>query len=194
MTWFESGPLKVLTASVDEKWQCIVSPPDYSRLLCALHAQQDVIPMRYGSLLADGAALERWLQENTRAFVSQLEQLRGMVEMTVLLPDQGITAPEEIAAEEKTGTGQGAAYLRARRDKYVRFRNEKALLPLKAEVDGLYRDCRVEPVSYMDQPLVRIHLLVPRALIKTFQQRLSLLLECHPDWTSSGPFPPSSFL
>lgn len=194
ITWFGTEPLKTLTASVDDNWQQSISPLAYSQLLCSLHAQQDFIPMRYGSLLADDNALKRWLKENTHALLSQLEHLRGGVEMTVLIPDKGIAATGELKTKETIKTGKGAAYLQACRNKYVHTRHNEALSLLKEAMDKVYRNCRAEPVCHMDQPLVSVHFLVPRTLVKTFQQRLAPLLEHHPDWISCAPCPPFSFV
>lgn len=193
MAWFRSESLKVLTARVNDNWQLTVSPLDYCRLLNDLHAQQDLIPLRYGSLLADDNELERWLKENKHTLSSRLEQLQGGVEMTVLLPDKSVTSTVESGINEMIERN-GAAYLQARRNWYAHTRHHEPLLPLKEEVKGLYRNCRVESVCYMDQPFVSVHFFVLRHLVKTFQQRLAPLLEKHPDWTSCGPCPPFSFL
>lgn len=82
----------------------------------ALMADRAVLPVRFGTLLADEAAVQNVLAEHYADFVAGLDRVRGRVELSLrVLWEEDTPSPQPSPARGGGGErGDGRAYLMAR--------------------------------------------------------------------------------
>jgi hypothetical protein len=156
------------------------------RVIEELMESSDLLPMRYGTRVADEAAAARVLHEHGAELSKALERVRGAVELSVrALPRGGAEAP---SAEAQSGT----EYLRARvRAKAAR---ESAAKSVHAPLAELARASSERPDGGSGDVL-RAAYLVDRAAVDRFVERVSELQAAHPELRllCTGPWPAYSF-
>lgn len=144
----------------------------------ALMEERDLLPIRYGTRVADPERVAETLSERRDELSARLERVRGAVELAVRVEDDA--APAEAAPAES-----GRDYLRrlARRDGTASLLHE----PLAA----LARESVVRPGA----ELLRAAYLVDRAAVPAFVELVQRLQAAHPGVAvlCTGPWPPYSF-
>jgi hypothetical protein len=191
-TGHEGAPLSTveavgLAAVVSEHEAEIVPGEDalwrHEEIVEGLMAHTAVLPMRFGTMLADRDAVRAVLEERAERFTALLARVRGKVELGLR-----VLGPEEPPVP----TASGAAYLGARlearqRSEAVVAELDDALAPLAAE-----RRLKPRPGSRM---LLSAAYLVERDAVHAFAERVAALDAEHPELTllSTGPWPPYGF-
>ena len=146
-------------------------------------AHRPVLPMRFGSTLADDAAVRELLAERHTALVDALDRVRGAVEV-------GLRAGWEPEAVDDDGSG--TAYLMGRLD---RDRRAKALADrIEGPLVGLARASRRRLLPGPGA-LLRSAYLVDRERLDAFRARVEVLDDAigEAEIICTGPWPPYSF-
>jgi len=144
----------------------VVEPPTPSALtlraqdavLRRLTTELDaVLPVRFGTLVADDVALAEALARRQPQLARALGRVAGCEQMTLRV--WGEVAPA-AAPTADAGGGPGARYLAGRRDAHERARRVPELEPLRGRLADLVREERVErhdrpPLLATVQHLVR---------------------------------------
>jgi hypothetical protein len=175
---------------------------DYERVIRSHHAVADVVPMRFGSMLADEAAVRAHLDEQQAVYLRALRRVAGCVELGVrlLVSSPGSpAAPEELPKQEPRS---GASYLKALQRRYSaesRLRDHCAALEqaLVSKVAPLCKEHRMElsPVRPGEPALCSLYFLVPRGQVSLFHAALSADAAGESTPTAvSGPWPPFNFV
>lgn len=122
------------------------SPPSVSSLLAyervveAIHARQAVIPLRYGCVMENEAAVVRLLEDHRQEYGALLARLLGMTEMGIR-----ILWPARAGVLPNFPSSPGAAYLASLRNRY---NSAEALAPEEAQladrIMGLLSGCSTE--------------------------------------------------
>jgi hypothetical protein len=157
----------------------------HERLLEALMADRAVLPMRYGTVLADESQLRRVLAERSKEFSRLLHTVRGRVELALrMLPPES-----EGVADEQARSGREYMEARVRR----RREGEEAIALLRP-LDRIADACRT-PGTAADG-VARRSYLVERERVEHFTALVQQLQAAHADlrMTCTGPWPPYSFV
>lgn len=179
-----AGDLAVICAPAQER---DVSPEAlwrHEEVVEALMQDRDLLPVRYGTVLEDDAAVERAVTERRDELAASLARVRGAAELSVRAVAVG-------ADGDATGTPSGAEYLRTRartsaaRDAVARSLHEPLAALARADVR------RTPPPG----ELLRAAYLVDRDAVGTFTRLVARLDERNPDLRllCTGPWPPYSF-
>jgi len=178
----------------------------YARVVCALHCQGPVIPLRYGAVVSQESRLLALLDEQILQYEALLRELEGCVEMglRVLLPQTSLSPGAAGNREELPGSSAppgrpGLTYLTARKLHYARQDRwteeyRRAADRCQAQFTGLFVKCKTEAPSPC-LPLLSLYFLVPRAMLAPFRQafrRLSATESAR--LLLSGPWPPYNFV
>jgi len=166
----------------------------YERVVEAIHARQAVIPLRYGCVMEDEAAVVRLLEDHRQEYGALLARLRGMTEMgiRVLWPARPCVLPGAAPSP-------GARYLASLRNRYP------SANPLAGEeahlADGIIAslsDCsaeqRREVSSSSQRRLLSLYFLTSRTGVERFRNQARQI--CPPSGAKillSGPWPPYNF-
>lgn len=165
-------------ASAEALWR-------HERLVEALMEDRAVLPLRYGTVLADEWALEKTLTDRCEEFSRLLGVVRGRVELALRVLDDG-AEPEAEGAPRS-----GRAYMQALARRQRRSEEAATLLePLESLADAARRR---ESAS---DDLTRWAFLIERGRVDDFNARLDDLRGSHPElrMTCTGPWPPYSFV
>lgn len=163
----------------------------HERVVEGLMGEGTVLPMRFGSVLADDAAVEAMLSERQEELTGALDRVSGAVELGV----RAAWDPEAAAAEDAADPaprGPGAAYLlglsRSRR------RASSLAERLDRAVDGLFRTRSQRLLTSPSVPVSAAYL-VDRASVDTFRGRIGTLAAQvdEAEIVCTGPWPPYSF-
>ena len=170
----------------------------------ALRQQGPALPVRFGTLLADTAAVADALAERYDVLAADLARLGDKVEFGLsVLWDPPITPGEERAPGSGAAVkaqGLGARYLRARlaahrREAAMRERARALAHELDRElsVHALERRCTLLPTPRL---AVRAAYLVEPERVPAFQDAFAQLDRAHPALRLllSGPWPPYTFV
>jgi Gas vesicle synthesis protein GvpL/GvpF len=174
----------------------------YERIIRSQHAVADVVPMRFGSVLPDEAAVRTHLDEQRAAYLRSLARISGCVEMGVraLISVTHPSAAPELAVHPPARSG--VDYLKTRQRRYStesQLRDDCAALEqsLLSKVAPLCREHRVElaPLRSGVPTLCSVYFLVPREQVPAFRAALSPVTDgdCARA-TLSGPWPPFNFV
>jgi hypothetical protein len=142
-----------------------------------LMEERDLLPVRYGTLVADEDAAARALEERHEQLAAGLERVRGAVELSVRV----------LAREEPAPTGDsGRDYIDARADGARRAELVHAPLASIAR----------ESVIRSAPDLLRAAYLVDRGAVGAFVERVRSLQQSHPELAlvCTGPWPAFSFV
>jgi hypothetical protein len=174
------------------------SPPDTDSLLAfagvvqAMHVSHDVIPLRYGCVMASEESVVRLLEENGQAYAALLAGLNGMSEMGVRLLCQS-------AAPAPSVSSPGAGYLAS-----MRARHGSGSVPVREHVEAADRITALLAESFTAQrreyasaagngALVSLYFLVPRAGTLRFMEKAREFSLSGTKILVSGPWPPYNF-
>jgi Gas vesicle synthesis protein GvpL/GvpF len=158
----------------------------HERVVERLMADRTVLPMRFGSRVADEAALRRVLAEGEANYVAALARVAGRVELGVrAVARNGEPEPQPVAA-----TGRDYVLAKLRGDR----RAEGAAAALHAPLAALAADARRQPPRGSDE-LLRGAYLVERPAVGRFRAAVERLQAAHPEAAilCTGPWPPYSF-
>jgi hypothetical protein len=163
---------------------------DYGAVIERICADVTVVPMRYGSMMPDEAAIKHHLTAAAAAYKKLLEKLDGCLEMGVR-----ILMPEETARMQgDVAKSSGHAYLAGLKLKYQP--EERVLMDI-ASLDrtlrGLYRTSVHEFCHWHDRPGCLVSYLVPKPQLPPFSAALMAYVENEPHFSVSGPWPPWNF-
>ena len=213
----DGGLAAAVSESAPELAPEISSLLTYEKVVAALHRSpviDGVIPMRYGSLAADGPQVRRLLRERREEYQSLLLDIKGCEEMGIRL-----LLPGASGEEDPTGSGEGTevengperyssgkAYLEARRVGYAKQEThagarERLIEQCRAAFAGVSRRLRSEHRTVRDprtgrlQILISLYFLVPRPFLSDFCRKageIRQLLPC--SLLLSGPWPPFNFV
>jgi hypothetical protein len=151
----------------------------------ALMQDRDLLPVRYGTRLADKLTLARAIDERREPLAQALDRVRGAVELSLRVVSSG--GPERLSAAHT-----GAEYLHAKvRAEEARARARSSLHEPLAE---LARDSVVR-VPREPSELMRAAYLVDRPAVGDFTSLVGKLQEENPGFSllCTGPWPPYSF-
>jgi hypothetical protein len=157
------------------------------RLAAGLDA---VLPVRFGTLLADDAALTQSLESRRPQLARALSRVAGCEQMTLRLWGE---APAAAPSRPMSG-GPGTQYLAGRRDAQARARNVPELAPLRARLGDLVREERAER---RDRPplLATVQHLIPRGAGPRYVEAIHAVRDDLRPWRVSvtGPWLPYAF-
>jgi len=179
----------------------------------ALMADRTVLPVRFGTMLADEAAVQAALAAHYADFVAGLERVRGRVELglRVLSSPEFLQLPQSSPkfpsisqrnSEELRGTqgGSGRAYLLAR------LEEERQRQAWRQRAEALADELHV-PLARLAVESTRQVLVTPRLLltaaylveqgrVPTFRQEVEALSAAYPElrFLCTGPWPAYNFV
>jgi hypothetical protein len=143
-----------------------------------LMAERDLLPVRFGTLVADEQAAARAVADRREELLASLERVRGAVELAVRVHAR--------ARERAPGpAGSGREYMRAKAG------HLKAAALIHDPLAALARDS----VVARGAELLRAAYLVDRGQVDGFVAEVSRLQAAHRDLNvlCTGPWPPYSF-
>ena len=152
----------------------------------ALMADRDVLPVRYGTRLADDAAARRVLAERHDEFAGALDRIEGAVELSVRC---ALASP----AESTPAGASGAAYVATKARAAAAA--DDAALAVHDPLGGLARDSR-RSAPRGPAEILRAAYLVEREGVDRFVGRVGELQAQHARLRllCTGPWPPYSFV
>ena len=183
--------LTAVTACCEQADTDVESVLAFGNIVERIHQRTTIIPVRYGSLLPDEAAVIEHLAEKSSHYLNLLMEMEGCVEMGIRLP---MAAPEpDIFPAIKVTSGHD--YLLARKRKYSAAEQaEKEAAALDFALTGLYRKRCGEAGLFVNQPMYLVSYLVPRNQLDAFRAKLDGLFEAGTHrGIISGPWPPYNF-
>jgi Gas vesicle synthesis protein GvpL/GvpF len=181
------------------------SPPDTGSLLAfagvvqAMHVSHDVIPLRYGCVMASEESVVRLLEENGQAYAALLDGLNGMSEMGVRLLCQSADLAPTVSS-----LSPGAGYLASLRARHGSIGKRHGSLPVLEHVEAADRITALLAESFTAQrreyapaagnsTLVSLYFLVPRAGTCRFMKKAREFSLSGTKILVSGPWPPYNF-
>ena len=186
-----AGIVAIVKASVKEVSREPAIVLAYGEKVMEIHQQTTLIPMRYGSILADEDEVKIHLLDNHSRYQARLAELNNCVEMGVRLllePLSNIdTSPQQRV--------NGLNYLIARKRAYaIPEHAEEQAVFLEKALSGLYHQHCAAISVFNGQQTYLLSYLVHRSNLKAFQERLSFVEKSITDLCSiSGPWPPYNF-
>lgn len=169
----------------------------HEQVLEALMDDRAVLPVRFGTVLADEADVERSLEHNYDEFASRLGRVRGHVEIALRVLWDG-AEPEGIASPAEFASGRDYMLCRVAEEREMEERRQHAEV-LADELDGGLSRLASESTRKV-QPAQRMFLhaayLVPVDAVEDFKTEVGKLSDAHPDlrFLCTGPWPPFSFV
>jgi len=157
----------------------------HERVVEALMADRAVLPLRFGSQVADDDALRQVLASGREGYVAALARVSGRVEL-------GVRALARDGAAEPVPAGpSGRDYVLAKLDGSRRAEGQAAAL--HAPLAALAADARM--LSGRGDELLRGAYLVERPTVDRFRAAVERLQTAHPEAAilCTGPWPPYSF-
>jgi hypothetical protein len=177
------GPVAHNEVTADALWE-------HERIVEALMDDRDVVPVRYGTYVADDSAAAQALRDNYSAFAASLEAVRGAVELAVRV---FAAAAAAVAAPMPSPDMTGTDYLRARARSAAEESDARTTVH-----EPLSRAARAVTVARANRAgeLLRAAYLVDRDATQAFSARVREIQEGRPQLriTCTGPWPPYSFV
>jgi hypothetical protein len=166
------APAAESSAGADSLWR-------HEELVESLMETRDLLPVRFGTLLADEDAVAHAVGERAAQLAAQLERIRGAVELALRVDDRA------DAPRTRTGHTTGREYMRLQAG---RVRSGRLV---HDELAVLARDTVMLP----GPELVRAAYLVERDGVDDFVTRVRHLQAANRelDLICTGPWPPYSF-
>jgi hypothetical protein len=162
----------------------------HERVVEELMLDRAVLPMRFGSILGDDAAVTRLLVTRQQELTEALRRVGGAVELGVRVawPAQETTGDEAARA----APGPGAAYL------LERWRSDRRVRSLAEQLDRSLVElsrARVQRLPRSPDAPLRAAYLVEEEHVDTFRGRIATLGRDVADAhiVCTGPWPPYSF-
>lgn len=159
--------------------------------------ERAVLPVRFGTLLADEAALEELLRERHDRFVAGLARVAGRVELGLRVLWEPPAAP---AAERPAGPESGRDYLlrRAAAERAAQARRQEAEAQAGELHAGLARlaAASAQRVLPSERMLLSAAYLVDRAALGDFRAAVGELGDARPELRllCTGPWPAYNFV
>ncbi len=149
---------------------------------------RDVLPVRYGTHVADEASVKRILAEHHDRLADGLQRVRGATEVAVRAYRAELQSAELASEQSKTGT----EYLRRRAEALAA--EHEAIAAIHEPLSAIAREATLKPTRLAGELLCAAYLL-ERGDVARFGALLVELDEAHPELrlTSTGPWPPYSF-
>ena len=169
----------------------------HEQVLEALMDDRAVLPVRFGTVLADEADVERSLEHNYDEFAARLGRVGGHVEIALRVLWDG-AEPEEIGSPAEFASGRDYMLCRVAEEREMEERRQHAEV-LADELDGGLSRLASESTRKV-QPAQRMFLhaayLVPLKDVESFKTEVGMLSDTHPDlrFLCTGPWPPFSFV
>jgi Gas vesicle synthesis protein GvpL/GvpF len=151
-----------------------------------------VLPVRFGTAVADARTLERLIASRAPALRRALAHVKGREQMTLRLFGTGEPVAPRAAARRSAQGGPGTRYLAARHRPWRRA--APMVARLRVGLEGLIRDERVEP-SEAPPLLASVYHLVDRGQTRAYRRAVKEIA-CRLDdirVVSSGPWAPYAF-
>jgi hypothetical protein len=175
-------------------------PPDTDSLVAfagvvqAMHVTHDVIPLRYGCVMASEESVVRMLEENGPGYAALLQGLHGMSEMGIRLLCEGADPTRAVAS-----LPPGAGYLAS-----LRARHGSGNVPVPEHVAAADRIAALLAGNFTlqrreyapaagNRTLVSLYFLVPRAGTLQFREKARAFSLSDTKILVSGPWPPYNF-
>ncbi len=180
------------------------------RVLSAVNAKFDLLPMTFGTVTESEEDLRRFLNDNYEELSSQLERVSGSVEMALRL---SLDVPDPIAYLVARTPALKAARDRTFRARHKPSYDDKIRLgQLFDQAFTLYRESLTARVLATiggsssktiklpirdEKQIANLAILVPRAGLETFEAAISMATAQIDDdvvFDLSGPWPPHNFV
>lgn len=183
--------LAAVAAACDHAGQELETVLAFGNVIERIHRRTTIIPVRYGTLLPDEAAVTERLSVAADHYRGLLAELEGCEEMGIRLP----MAKPTIDSHPIRPAASGRDYLQSLRRKYSATEQaENAAAALDAALAGLYRKQRAEAGLFNGEPMYLASYLVPRDRLDAFLRKLDELADCgNFKGLISGPWPPYNF-
>jgi hypothetical protein len=186
----KSEGLAALVTASDTKlsWES-AAVLEYGDKILQIHQQTTLIPMRYGSLLADEHDVIKHLKDHAVHYDALLLKLSDCEEVGIR-----ITLKSEDETVARLSSGQ--AYLLARKSIYSvsELATQQETL-INSALAGLYREQRAMLSVFNGQRTYLLSYLVPRATLESFKVGYSNLSISEAEhFIFSGPWPPYNFV
>jgi hypothetical protein len=164
----------------------------HERVVEDLMHRSTVLPMRFGSTIADGMSLLAMLEDRRHEFETLIESLRGTVELSVRAQFPTVQPEPTQPATGHGGFAEGSAYL------LQRHAEQRAADDVRSRIHeplaGLARGCARKPMG-LRRDLFKAAYLVDLERVEEFRTRVESLatemvgarIAC------TGPWPPYSF-
>ena len=162
----------------------------HERIVEALMADRDVLPVRYGTRLADERAAARLLADRQEELASALEEVRGAVEISVRVMED---ADDRTTAKDESGaTISGAEYLRRKASSAAA--QAQATAVVHQPLAGAARRDRLRRPKLVGE-LLRGAYLVDRDRVDGLTRLVARIQAANPRLRllCTGPWPPYSF-
>ena len=173
----------------------------------ALMADRAILPVRFGTLLADETATQSALERRYASFVADLARVRGRVELGLRVLWESEANPPPAAAPSQTeknhggrSGGDGWAYMLARlaEDRHFQARRRQAeelAADIHAPLARLVADS-TRQVLVTRRLLLTAAYLVEQGQVVAFQREVEALRKAYPDldFLCTGPWPAYSFV
>jgi hypothetical protein len=158
----------------------------YGEQIWQIHQKTTLIPVRYGSQLADETKVRQLLTDNAVHYKKKLAELADCDEMGVRLP---INSLENHPVNKSIISGH--EYLLARKQAYtVPEEIKKQADTLNDALSGCYRQYCAELSLFNGRRTYLLSYLVPRDKLLTFQEKITGFIDIR---FISGPWPLYSF-
>ncbi len=174
----------------------------HEQVVEALMVECTVLPVRFGTLLADRAAVQAALATHYSDWMASLDRVRGRAELSVRVLWDGDDEPPlaPFAHDGQSHPESGRSYLMARleQERQARLRQhkaEKVAAELHTTLAHLAADS-IYQVLITPRMLLTAAYLVERTQMTAFQHELEALRVAHPAlrFLCTGPWPPYNFV
>ena len=183
--------MAAVTACCERADQDVETVLAFGKMVGRIHQHTTIIPIRYGSLLPDEAAVIEHLTEKAVHYRQRLLELQGCEEMGIRL---ALAMPEPNPPPNPKAIS-GHDYLQAIKRKYSETEQaEKEAAELDMALAGLYSKRCGETGLFAGQHTYLVSYLVPRVKLDAFRAKLDRLFETGTHkGIISGPWPPYNF-
>ncbi|UQA57618.1 GvpL/GvpF family gas vesicle protein [Polyangium aurulentum] len=169
----------------------------YQRRIGRIHAAADVLPMRFGSVLAGEDAVRAHLRERRRDYLGTLDRVAGCAEMGLraLVPADA-PAPDGMNVKALSGTEYLKARLRRHAwEEHLGVRCAVLERSILAVASAHCREHRVErPHILPNGAQVSVSFLVLRDRVPALRDTLAQLVTTEAGRGITGPWPPYNFV
>ena len=182
----------------------------HEAVLEALMAERAVLPVRFGTVVGDEAALREMLQSRCEAFAANLDLVRGQVEIALRVLDPTPLNPPFVRGEAsplltkegsgEVGQGPGVAYMSRRLEEHRREqdwlgRSQDCRASIEKAFDGLVTRSVWRAPSRPPTLLQSSHM-ISGGRLDELRDRMNDLRAANASWRflCTGPWPPFSFV
>jgi hypothetical protein len=160
---------------------------DYEQVMERLMSDRTILPMQFGTVLADERAVRAMLRERAEQLRAGLERVSGAVELGIRAGWREAPPSEDHA----TANGGGTGYMLER---LALHRQACDLVDRLDPLAGLARDIHIRLLGHGELPVLEAYL-VNRDRVQEFTERVRDIDECNPEieLVCTGPWPPYSF-